>query len=627
MKTLVTLACTALLLSTAGTALAQRLDTADTLGWVGDEPNVRSAGRIRAWDGSPSADYPADANNLGADRLDSPDTILAVDWVNTLCTPCPKSEARGTRTLFEQFASDDVIVPGLGQFWAMYGTWLDINADGRIQDHGNRYDRAHVSTNGDCTTAVTTGEESGIGQPQGVNTGVGLRCSGQDEWDPPTPVPIAAYVTPGDWGTNTDSINREFSVYNPLVAAPPRATSESPDFVFQGFAQESTTTGTYFAPSTNAHFVMTTNSLLESLVIEAISDPETVVGGPRTHEASALSLVEVDVYSALDPTVESLYYAALQPAYDATGCDHNLPERGCRRATDPVTEPVRLALAASDATVGPTVGQVQAKWERDPQDLGASRSAPHLFLDLFLDVSQQWEAVGVADNDNNRVATVSEYNNAELSPTADGRTHAWPHVSVMGYFGVWTDENGDGWIGAPSASPGCPDVYDCGNDPTPHEFPQNGKDDRGEFTVDCGAKDIPASQEIAGAFPVTLESSTNSWGNGVYVVTDRRNVLNANSDEFVEDGRSPFNPYDDLAFDASDGNVDGLRTSGPIELHMVCLDNNGFYYSYEHLYWLDGSNFDYAVTVHGGTGGDFTALGVPAGEDVEDVDEIAPAAI
>lgn len=628
MRNLSTILVALALVGTSGLALAQnqlpagRLDGPLSFGWVGDEPNVAAGGSVpAAWDDSPSRAYPADANGLGSARANSPAPVLAVSWMHRVTPQGPSGDVRGLTSQLTN--GGQFIVPGFGQFWAFHGVFHDVNADGWIQDHGNNYDRVHASTDGSCTTSVSTSDGDGLGRPQGANTGVSARCSAADEWVPLNSV-IAAYLTPGN---PTDVVNRGFGFWNPLTP-PGDAAQEEPDFVFQGQAVENQQTGRYFAPTTNFDYVMIDNSLVETQVIEAISDAVTVsLPAERSMEASASSLVEVDVYRSVDPTVETLYLAAISPLTNA-GCEPEYMERGCRATTDPVTEPLRQTFdATSGPLVGGTVTQVVTKWEQDPQGLGSARSSPHLFMDLFVDTSLAVTAVA-SFNDNNIVAGSSEYNNAELSPTADGSTHMWPHVTIMGYFGVWTDLNGDGWIGDPAPAPGCPDEYDCGNDPTPHDFPQNGKDAKGEFTVACGDKAAGVGgAQVQGSFVTTLSPSGGQWGTlGVYVLTDRFDVRNG-GDPLVQDGRAPFIPYDDMARDASDGDVDQLVTTGDISVHMICRDGSGFYYSFERLYFLDGTNRDYAVTLSGTTGGDFSAQGVPNDEDVTDVDVIAAAGI
>lgn len=623
-------------LTTSGLAAAQRIDTETSTGWVGDEPNTLEAGtNPNAWDDSPSAAYPADANGLGDGR--GPDgsfaPILAVNFVHgpPVVSPGAVADADGASArLLAGLLGESTILPGTGQFQAYLGTFQDLNGDGWITEGNHFYDRAHVNTrsDGSCTSTTSTTDDHGIGEtlPTGeaTDTHVSVRCVGADEFFPAAAGSvIVAYVTPGQWNGGSDFVNRWFAAWNPLTPpAPP--SPENPDFQFKGFGTEGENTGRSYSPDTNFQYTMVDNSLLETLTLEAISSPVTQSNGARTQEAGPDSLVEVDNYVAVNPALETLYRGVTFALGDA-GCNPDLPERGCRDTTDPATEPVRLALGATDATVGPVVGQVVTRWEQNPN--GLDYADPHLFLDLFWDTSLAVGA-GVSFNDNNIVAGVSPYSNAQLSPTADGSPHAWPQISIMGYFGVWEDKNADGWIGRPATSAGCADAYNCGNKPWPHEYPQNiGSDAHGEFTVACGDKEIGGGQ-VAGSFPVTLTPSGGVWGaTGVYVLTDRKDVRNANADTFRDDGRNVFIPYDDIALDvADDGQVDALVLAGDITLGMVCRDQNGFYYSFERLVFPTGTNVDYDITVTGGTGGNFVTNGVPVGERVTDTDVIARAA-
>ena len=628
MKRILAVLMAAAFLSTSGLVAAQRIDTETSVGWVGDEPNTPSAGvNPNAWDGSPSANYPAEQNGLGPDRVTSSAPILAVNFVHNV-PQSPNFDVNSAHSrLLGAFVTRGMMLPGMGQFQAYFGEFQDFNGNGWIDDANHNYDRAHVSTRGQCTTDLRQGDPNGLGEtlPTGeaTDTGLTLRCIG----DPDEFVPgdggtvIVAYVTPGTWGGGSDWVNRWVNPWNPLTP-PADPAPETPDFQFKSIGVEGETTGRYFAPDTNFQYTPTDSSVLETITLEAISDAKTVNTGPRTQEKSATSLVEVDNYAAMDPTVAALYFETVTRPLGAAGCNPDFMERGCRDTTDPFTEPVRKETARSDTTVGPVVGQVVTKWEQNPN--GLDYTDPHLFLDLFWDTSLAAGAV-VSFNDNNIVAGVSPYSNAQLSPTADGSPHAWPQISIMGYFGVWQDLSGDGWIGQPQQSEGCGDAYNCGNKPWPHEYPQNvGGDGKGEFTVACGAREVQTNgANVAGAFFVTVTSSDNVWGGeGVYVLTDRRDVRNLNADVRRDDGRGIFIPYDDIAFDVADNQrVDALVTEGPVEMMMVCRNQNGFYYSYERLVF-PGTNLDYDITVSGGTGGDFVNEGVPQDERVHDIDVI-----
>ncbi|HLE96910.1 MAG TPA: hypothetical protein VI997_06015, partial [Candidatus Thermoplasmatota archaeon] len=144
---------------------------------------------------------------------------------------------------------------------------------------------------------------------------------------------------------------------------------------------------------------------------------------------------------------------------------------------------------------------------------------------------------------------------------------------------------------------------------------------------------------------VTLTPTPNAWGPaGAYVLTDRRAAQNyasgGNTDGYETDGRSAFNPYDDIAIDLIDevdpnpspapgygGTtsagpviVKNFVTSGPIVIKAKSAGCGGGYSGYENVYVPGGNRgFDIhmATDVFTST---FFDVGIQTPETVYDVD-------
>lgn len=625
-KPLVSIIALVFVVVAVGPAAAQRIDQhADGTNFVGDEPSVTSAGMLEYnYGNSPSAAYPADANGLGPERLSTPSEILSVVWNTELI-----ARIATTSTLLSEFAGKDYMVPGTGTFVAWYGQFQDHNGNGWIDDGNRAFDRTHTSAELDCggtqgLGVVSTNDPNGVGKPQGANTQVSLRCARIDEFTPKVLAtgasPPVAYVTPGDWRDYCgDWVNKwahpEVEADGcgeiMLIDEPRGSGAESPDFAFKGGATESIPTGQYVAPGSGFDYLAVDNSLLMTTVIETISEPKVTTSGPRTHEAQLGSLVEVDIYTSVDPAVESAYQESIAATLAATGCGYGEAEYlnlGCRKTTDPVTEPIRKS--GPTGAVGPTLAKFFAKQEQCPNRACEDYSAPHLFMDLYMVNSRSIYGVGL-----NSPGEVGR----DVAPAGDSTARPVATVEIDAVFGVWTDVDGDGWIGTPEYDPTCPgDPYQCGAKQRPHQTDVNAAPD--EFTRTCGAKESLGNQ-VGGSMAVTLTpAGGGDWGTAVYVMTDRWNQANQNQDALRDDGRGMFNPYDDLAHDVAeaDGEVDSVVTSGPITLHLTCTAPGGAYESYEQLVFAGPPSSDVTVTADHGLA--FEVAGVGTDERVSDTD-------
>lgn len=604
MHSFLSLICAFLTVSAPVSALV-RLDTgvAD-VGFIGDEPNVRSSGRVPfEWRGSPSRFYPADANGLESARQGVPSNVLAVEWVSGSCGAEGLCSTAATSTFYGNFVNRDrpVIVPGTGRFEAWLGRFVDTDEDGHIRDVNSRTDVVHVSSTGGCGGGTLGAGTVGTGDPYGI-VGLSVRCHRVDEWDGYQGT-IVAYVTPGDW--SGDAVNRAFEA-DPLAATD--EGPERPDVSFAHVPRDEGVSGRYVAPASGFELVTLDGSLVQTTVVEAISSPITVFGGPRTKEAQTASLVDVDRYSSLDLTIESIYQnLAVRPAADF-GCDPKSPEDGCPATTAGVLEPLRTGAEGAVVAVGPATGAFVADVERDPQEGARGGISPR--LDLVAEASLAAPLVVTTYDPQARVTRDVPSLNGPAS--YDGTHRASLVLSLRARLGLWWDMDEDGWIGSPLPAPGCPDVHDCGARPDPHEY----EDSRGEYIPLCGNRETGLAAAAAGSFFATAATASGHWGSGVYVMSDRHNALDS-GDPLADDGRAAHNPYDDLLFASATSYV----TSGPIQLTMTCTeDAPGTYRSYERIVFAAGANTLSDVTIHGSTTLDYDAWGISSESDVEDVD-------
>ncbi|HLE96002.1 MAG TPA: hypothetical protein VI997_01420, partial [Candidatus Thermoplasmatota archaeon] len=498
------------------------------------------------------ASYPADANGISAARAGAATLVLGARWYH-------RDPASGSSTatsvdaplLLAAFDDDDHMLPLPGHFLAWHGTWTDLDRDGWITDPAFT-GAAFV----DVMSGRTCGERSlRVDDPDGGIVGnVSFRCSAADEWDGATTsadaVEVVGYVTPYvPTQTHAGLTLFEEQTRNPDLA-----------FRLDPTAPEG---GRYLAPRSNFDLVPFDNGLLETTVTEVLSKPTLATTGPRTKIFGDLSLIDVDLYTSIDPNVETLYQDRVLREIASRDCDADHPENnaplvprlfeadgnGCVAAT-----PLADVVEATYPTVGPVAARVLPPAENDgPEGVGRHSTRPHVWFDVDLAYAAYVPAAAVTqDGDLGQVA-----------PMADGRAGAPLVAGVYGHLGVWHDLDADGWIGAPAVPHGCGDAYACGTVQDPNLYR-----DTEEWNPTCR----PVG--TTGIVNATLSSSTGAWGpTGAYLVSDGE----PRSSGFASE------PFDDVVLDLLDADVDRLVLAGPIPVHLVCTGPPGFYRSYEHV--------------------------------------------
>ncbi|HLE96324.1 MAG TPA: hypothetical protein VI997_03055 [Candidatus Thermoplasmatota archaeon] len=481
------------------------------------------------------------------------------------------------------------LVPG--EFVAFYGTWTDLNGDGRLMGAAaGQPVFVDADANRDCgSQEVRTDDPSGA-----FGTPVSFRCVSDVEWRPTAGADVVAYITPG-YTTNT------------FAVGPPPPAPGDPDIVFREIP---TADGTrYIAPGDVGAFVFIDNGALETMLMETFVNPTFTPTGVRTREATEGEPTDVDTYTALDPAVETLYKNTVKATLATQGCD---PERmtACLDV---------LPSVSAASTIGPVTSLILPPVERESLTHNFA-AAPHTFFDIHIELAQYIALVGGG----------GDSGAGEVSSDADGSSNAPLLMGVYGNLGAWFDQNGDGWIGAPTADAGCADVYDCGATPEPNDYASS------EWTGICRPfVGVEAGRHPYGEINATVTSSTGSWGRGVYVLTDHAffglgfGVLTGAEDPdwYYQPGSLAFpgSPYDDIVLDLTDGSIDALVLTGPIPTNLNCAEEiaPGEYRSYDHFVFLDGANVGYDVTVETDVfEADFTDQGVEQIEALYEIDTL-----
>lgn len=637
-----------------------------------EEPNTLAGGCLTFAHGNPSACYPADNNGIAAAKAGGepvkvlqakwmpyvwPGTVVGGTWSGTGTSGLVNPDAAN---LFQDFTGSTYMTPGTqSTFTAFFGMWTDLDKDG-IRDasaywrHGaNGHDR-QVFVNADdrdaCSQQATPtvdedgmrvagGQEGNLAPAIDSPVGVEFRCSSANEWDTvpgwaTTKPEVIGYIAPSDGATGAVLT----TVMNPVT---PDVESPCPIFLIEneegcdnppGQQQPDITytAGDFYGQGTYSWtgvFGFTSDgSILETKVITTISDPIVTTTGLRAKEIGPASLVDVDIYSAIDPTAEALYQGVLHDVVGATASGIVGPvnaayDDACAASND-ASAPTGVRMCGddqtsqSDAVSGPQRARFFGVAE-DRSDV-FDYSDKHLFLDLAIRESEAIHAQATADNGGFfgyvDIADGDTQDNGifcyDLSGTPDARSGdtscgAAARYQVDGFFGVWQDLNGDGFVGNPAVAPGCPDAYNCGATQDPNEDLWSfGSTD--EWTPQC----LPGK---SGATTVTLTTASGNWGPvGAYVQYDDESDLDS-----TQGARAQFNPYDDIARDASDGSLT-LVASGPIEMTIVCT-GGGYYASFEIVYVPGGLAEDITMT-SAVFEMDLVAAGVPEGESIQDVD-------
>lgn len=519
-------------------------------------------------DFSEEPDTDADDNGIPEAREGlAPVRILNAKWIND-ATPLFTGGLTQTDAvaLFGGFGSRFILPLATGQFQAWYGDWTDIDQDGRLSTTEAQYVGAGL-------TPRTCDDIVGI--PGAV---VGDCSRGPSEWTSVRGANVFSYVSPNAPSTTLVTNNLGIENLEDLLD-PPQEPAGEPDITYGPW--EFPEGGRYIAPTDGGTFFFVDNSALETTTVETLVNP-VPSSGARTIAAAEGEPTDVDVYSALDPALESIWHDVVVSTVASTGCSIDRPWGVLTDAECLSTLPT-----GDTSSVDPTAGPLNAALfpgivnEDDGRDHTVE---PRLYFDVHVDLSL-WQPLIVAAGDGSA---------GPFSPDASGRAGAPAYMGVYGRLGLWHDVNADGWIGDPEPASGCPDAYDCGMTADPNDYASP------EWDAFCRATDRPVGEVLA-----TLTSSEGTWGSGVYVMVDHDfyglTTLGFAPDWYEFDGTSAvgYSWYDDAALDLADGNPDHLVTEGPIGLHLNCggLTDAGWYRSYEKILFPEGGNRGYDIVL------------------------------
>ena len=527
------------------------------------EPNVATGGFL------PSGHaYPADAHGVAEAKAGNAVPILDAK----LMTFCPGLAECAMSNLLASFVGEEFLVYGHKRWAALHGTWADGNGDGVVQD---RELEGRAVEGADPATLASSRSYAQPLAPSAAETG--------DEFTGIGGRQIVGYVTPhlvkiSDGSTNTPSF-----VF---------AAGDVPGLYYSDSGSQVGGLPTYFD-----------QALLRSTAVEVISDPLAATFGPRDYALSATSLVDVDLYEAVDPTVEALYTTLVPMGhFGVTDATNDVLFGDDDDGLIPTTQ--RDGLAAFAPQIGPARAAVMGPDENENGQRQDYTEAPHAFFDAWLHLPSSWSALPTAfSHGTDCGSTVSRCHagvGGEDRPVA---------MAGYGVFGLWHDLDADGWIGAP-ATFGCPDAYGCGWTSPPNDhFERTDAGDR-EFDRYCIAEG-GAVRTIT--MRVQPDTPGARWTDGVYVVRD----------EDPEDARR--DPYDDAVDDALDGNIDRLVAQGAVTLTLRCSQTTstdvGVYPSDELLVFPVPPAYDVVMTTDP-VATDFTDLGILTVEVVSDRDVV-----
>lgn len=424
---------------------------------------------LEAWQGA-SAECPAETVPAMPDPMVRMLDVVATSypgggWTNDVSRADPSTggalalagsaQSRGTSPSRALGRPDvDLLLPGATMFEAWLGWWNDANDDGVIT-----YDA--------------------YGTPVSYRPG--------NEWVIDGGLFMVAYIEPGP---------------HPVAWSRDRPRSDAADLYFQ----TTTSQGYYLASAADVHaqraVVFPDGSLLQNVVITAVSEPLLVPGAGRPFTVTPNSLVDVDRHSAVAPApVAGLYAATLAPTVNALGSPSlGLCPASCRAG------PVPGGTGPLATVEGPVASALYAKypieWEAGEGNAAADfgRAGYAAERHAWADLMPFW---GPGTSDGSAAARPGP---------VPGRDSLGRMALVPGYLsfelrtGTWLDANGDGVVGHASV----PDANEGGTRPQPNEYDEAS----GEF--DPAVPDRATGGKVGTAW-ITLTPDSD-WGPlGVFI--------------------------------------------------------------------------------------------------------------
>lgn len=474
------------------------------------------------------AEVCASDRNGVPEAIDGPSRVLVARWV--------QAGGGDASNLLRSLGASGYLA-GAGHFEAWHGWWHDINADGYID-----FSRG-------STAAFVFPDGRACGGIHGV---IDAPCSGTFEAIPIADEQPALYVSPGDFN---DAVNGPLG---PDAGGTSTGGPREPDYYYRGGFG-----GHYQTPATGLPHAWTDNGLLETTLVETMVDYVHTGMRDRALWVTDETLVDADLYVAVDPTVEALYAATFGSIWYGDSVMGVNPDMGWA--------PLVLKGRAM-RTIAPVVGpQVARILPPVAQDL------PEGFVVEDYRVWPGLEYVNVWATESTHhvpgIMVASDTPGVRTGPR-DGIAGTAVTLAFYGTLGTWSDLDGDGWIGETVSE--CGDPHDCGTVQDPNRY----EDSNGEYFSRCSSSNDRG-------FDVVLQPR-GGWGAGAYVFADDDDLVFGTRDDTAA---YSFNPFDDVVLDVLDARVDRLVRDQDVTVRMRCVLDTGHprFIAREHLLLLPGT--------------------------------------
>lgn len=483
---------------------------------VGDEPNVPSGGSFATPHRYGPTSYPPDANGIAEARSGGV-PVRVLEMRPTTSSSLDGASETQVAWLLTPFTGQDFVDPR-NEFRAVFGDWSDVNGDGVIQN--DRWESGDVTGN-----PAVRGNDFAAGTADEWN---GIEVSEFEEgWA------LVTYQTGFAQPQDTDML--------PLIN----------DGFFLGENDGAEPSNRYRGDNGDGYYVSligvglgsTTRDqqFVNTIVSETFIGLQVPNEEQREYAPVPGQPYDVDVYKALDATVEALYVSTLLQ-FGTAWQGANATAGPILDLADDVPDPSDNAI--TNPIVGSAALLVFPTFPGEGQDAESNPT---------WDYTEAWHPRVDALNNYGFIAAdllglgLSTF---EVSPTANGERGVAPGMILPRIsHGLWWDRNGDGIVTDSNGeeeepAAGCPDAYDCG---------LGGHSTGGDHSEWLGACPTLAPK-------VRYNTPSGTWGTtGVYIVRDLGTAV------------------DDVRDDAQ---VDRLVTAGEIVLTATCNADNSPYQSF-----------------------------------------------
>ncbi len=534
---------------------------------------------------------------------------------------------------------DSYIYPGLGWFEAYWGWWNDLGSGGSYQED-------QVTADDGALPDVSIG-----GSPNGAIDDAG--DDDVEDWDEfvwrgnnPFASNFGYDSYPGDelYAFIQPGSHAVANAWLPNATHPMDTRADEagdPDFSFD----DRTDSGGGWINANGFETIHHDSSLLITTTVTVSANPSSLGDGYDPHSGDR---VDVDVYSTVDPAVESLYRTAVwDPGNQESSPTDAVHEEGVKgfmktTYTETVEEVGKQASEAlTDAYKPVDDGREPVQGQADDAVFGPFKHEPNTAQDIYPAANHDPETsyggepyYNPGDDQTYDYATEDHlwadakatwgtpfyavvlwapfgWNaDASMPGDAEHRSQSPGFLQMEANFGSWFDRNGDTWVGTAN------DPYQFANG----DFSEQTSDDPyGHGVVDDPNQYYDANPEYTdepewygtcnGEWKVTLTPNTpgEKWGDtGVYLVQSRTDGANTwNGDptyDIIADtvgDTKVETPAGNVTLKDENGQLSLYRTEGPITLYTYCNDASGqagVWFANDQILFPTG-NLDYEVII------------------------------